>query len=106
MFEVFRVTALGAGGHNFYEPCRLPCDLGAGREVGGPVTWGQGGKTAALWCGAEWETALRREAPFCKGREEVWCCDYLSHWRREPAVGLETQEKSPLGGSLHGSGPV
>lgn len=51
VFEVFRVTALGAGGHNFYEPCRLPCDVGAGREVGGPVTWGQRGKMAALWCG-------------------------------------------------------
>ena len=80
--------------------------VGAGREDGCPVVRGQGGKMAALWCGVEWDTALRRDAPFCKGCEGVWCCDYLSHWRREPAVGLEAQEKGPFGGSLHGSGPL
>lgn len=106
MFEVFRVTALGVRGRSFYEPCRLPCDVGAGREDGCPVVRGQGGKMAALWCGVEWDTALRRDAPFCKGCEGVWCCDYFSHWRREPAVGLEAQEKGPFGGSLHGSGPL
>ena len=55
---------------------------------------------AALWCGVEWDTALRRDAPFCRGCEGVWCCDYFSHWRREPAVGLEAQEKGPFGGMM------
>ena len=27
--------------------------VGAGRDDGCPVTWGQGGKMAALWCGGK-----------------------------------------------------
>lgn len=59
----------------------------------------------ALWCGTECEDGFEDGCSVCKGWEEVWFCDHLSHWRREPAVGLETLEKSPLGGSLRGSGP-